>query len=190
MHTVLLVKLFDTKNKLFVFYQRKSKLFVIFWRSIKILWWYLSEIFRQKLFLNYYFDNQCNVYNYVDINCFLDQSFNANDVDNSIWTICLIPPATAWSDKCFSQSQYKVFFSTNRQINFCNFYVNIWSPCSSNTSIHHLFPICQISAIVIGWSTKRRLTWLVDLELLRRSQVTVSGSVCVEHLSRAVVDIW
>ena len=28
-------------------------------------------------------------------------------------------------------------FSTSRQINFCNFYVNIWSPCSSNTSIQH-----------------------------------------------------
>ena len=84
MHTVLLVKLFDTKSKLFVFYQRESKLFVFFSRSNKILRWYLLELFRQKLFLNYYFDNQCNVYNYVDINCFLDQCFNANDVDNGI----------------------------------------------------------------------------------------------------------
>ena len=81
-------------------------------------------------------------------------------------------------------------FFTNRQINFCNFYVNIWSPCSSNTSIHHLFPICQTSAVVIGWSTKMRLTWLVDLELLRRIQVRVSGSICDEHISRAVVDLW
>ena len=30
MHTVLLVKLFDTKNKLFVLYQGESKLFVFF----------------------------------------------------------------------------------------------------------------------------------------------------------------
>ena len=37
MHTVLLVKLFDTENKLFVFYQRESKLFVFFSRSNKIL---------------------------------------------------------------------------------------------------------------------------------------------------------
>ena len=37
MHNVLLVKLFDTENKLFVFYQRESKLFVFFSRSNKIL---------------------------------------------------------------------------------------------------------------------------------------------------------
>ena len=37
MHTVLLVKLFDTEKKLFVFYQRESKVFVFFSRSNKIL---------------------------------------------------------------------------------------------------------------------------------------------------------
>ena len=52
---------------------------------------------------------------------------------------------------------------SNRQINFCNFDVNILSPCSSNTSIHHLFSnlpnfgfcdwfINQIAACVIGRS--------------------------------------
>ena len=37
MHTVLLVKLFDTENSLSVFYQRESKLFVFVSRSNKIL---------------------------------------------------------------------------------------------------------------------------------------------------------
>ena len=151
MHTVLLVKLFDTENKLFVFYQRESKLFVFFSRSNKILWWYFLELFRQKLFLNYYFDNQCNVYNYVDTNCFLDQSFNANDVDNGIWTLCLIPPATAWSDKCFSQSQYKVFFLQIVKSTFVIF-----------TSIFGR-PAHQTPAYIIFFqSAKFRLLWLVD----------------------------
>ena len=77
-------KIFDTKNKLFVFYQRESKLFVFFCVPIKYFdgsyWKYLGK----KLFLNYYFENHCNVYNYVDINCFPDQKFNANDVDIGI----------------------------------------------------------------------------------------------------------
>ena len=38
----------------------------------------------------------------------------------------------------FHKVNIKSFF-TNHQINFCNFYVNIWSPGSSNTSIHQFF---------------------------------------------------
>ena len=54
------------------------------------------------------------------------------------------------------------FFFTNRQITFCDFFVNIWSSCSSNTSIHHFsnlpnFGYCdwlinQNAAYVIGRS--------------------------------------
>ena len=50
MHTVLLVKLFDTENKLFVFYQRESKLFVFFRVPIK----YFDSIFWNYLGKNYF----------------------------------------------------------------------------------------------------------------------------------------
>ena len=90
MHNVLLVKLFDTTNKLFVFDQRKVN-YLYFFRVPKnyfdgIYWNYLGNFF------NYYFDNQCNVYDYVDINYFLDQNFNANDVDMMVFELCVLSP--------------------------------------------------------------------------------------------------
>ena len=131
---------------------REKVSYLYFLRSNKILWWYLFELFRQKLFLtHYYFDNQCYLYNYVDINCFLDQNFNANDVDNGIWTLCLIPPATAWSDKCFSQSHYKVFFLQMVKSTFVIFTSKFGGPA-------HQTP----EYIVFFQSAKFQPLWLVD----------------------------
>ena len=49
MHTVLLVKIFDTKNKLFVFYQRESKVFVFFFAIQKNTLMVFIGIIRAKI---------------------------------------------------------------------------------------------------------------------------------------------
>ena len=184
MHTVLLVKLFDTKNKLL-----GEKVSYLYFFRVPIK--YSDGIYWNYCCKNYFKINIWTInvmYTIMSTSIVFLIKVSTQTMSTMVFEPCVLSPLRPHDPTCvFHKINIK---SLNRQITFCNFYVNIWSPCSSNTSIHHLFPICQISAIVIGWSTKMRLTWLVDLELLRRIQVSVSGSSCVEHLSRAVVDNW
>ena len=62
-------------------------------------------------------DNQCNGEDYVDINYFIDQNFNANDVDIRYSNLAsYFPPAAVWGGKITrSEVTILVFFK------YCHF---------------------------------------------------------------------